>query len=144
MKIYLASPFFQPHERENVQLAANILRDKGIDVYVPMEHKVEDAWSYPNHEWGRLVFENDIRAIKEADVVVCLSYGRDSSAGTNFEVGFAFGICKKVVIVIMEHVHLMSLMIMNGCYASINGLNALRAYDFQTMPQMRNNEIEQK
>ena len=41
MKIYLASPFFNELERNNVKRMANVLRERGHEVYVPMEHEIE-------------------------------------------------------------------------------------------------------
>ena len=144
MKVYLASPFFKDEERENVKRAAEILREKHFDVYVPMEHKIDDAWSYPNHEWGRLVFENDINAINASDVFVCLSYGRESSAGTNFECGYAYCLGVPVILVVMPGVDLMSLMVANGRHATVMGLDGLREYDFRNMPELIDTVTEQK
>lgn len=144
MKIYLASPFFDEVERANVIEATKILRDKGLEVYLPLEHKIENAWDYPNHEWGLLVFEADKKAVNECDVLVCLSYGRFSSAGTNFEIGYAYGLGKKVIIVEMPKVTLMSLMTMNSSHAVVIGFNELKNYDFNLMPKLMDYDMEQK
>lgn len=45
-KIYLASPLFTEYERKKVQRVASILRNMECEVYVPMEHTIEDAWEY--------------------------------------------------------------------------------------------------
>ena len=144
MKIYLASPFFDDMDRANALEATRILRNKGLEVYLPLEHKIDNAWGYSNPEWGKLVFEADKQAVDECDVLVCLSYGRFSSAGTNWEVGYAYGIKKKIVVVEMPKVVLMSLMTMNGCWAVVKDLNGLKKYDFETMPKEMDYEMEQK
>lgn len=95
-KIYLASPLFTEHEREQVATHANYLRSRGYEVYVPMEHQIEGAWDLTNHEWARKVFEEDVKAIKECDEVHCLYYGLYSDSGTAWECGFAYGINKPV------------------------------------------------
>ena len=143
-RAYIASPFFDDSDRANAIKAAEILRSSGIDTYLPLEHKIENAWDYPNHEWGRKVFEADIKAIDEADTVIALSYGRISSAGTNFEAGYAFGTGKRVIVVEMPGVKLMSLMLANGRHATVKGLDGLAAYDFVSMPQLRDDTMEQK
>lgn len=143
-KAYIASPFFENAHRASAIRAAEILRSHGIDTYLPLEHKIENAWDYPNHEWGRKVFEADIKAINEADTVVILSYGRMASAGTSFEAGYAYGTGKRVIVVEMPGVELMSLMVANGRYATVKGLEGLAAYDFIRMPETRDNEMEQK
>ena len=109
-----------------------------------MEHKIENAWDLPNFEWGRQVFNADIQAINQADTVIVLSYGRIASAGTSWEAGYAYGIGKRVLIVEMPGVELMSLMVANGRYATIKGLDGLDNYDFITMPELHDNITEQK
>lgn len=141
---YIASPFFEDADRANAIRAAEIMRSKGIETYLPLEHKVKDAWDLPNYKWGEEVFKADIKAINRADTVIVLSYGRMASAGTSWEAGYAYGIGKRVVIVEMPGVNLMSLMVANGRYATIRGLEELEEYDFVRMPQVFNNETEQK
>lgn len=113
MKIYLASPLFTDYERENVRTTAAFLRKEGHEVYVPMEHTIENAWHFPNYEWARMVFEEDVRAIMECDKVCCIYYGLYSDSGTAWECGFAYGIGKPVEL-IDESNGEVSLMIVNG------------------------------
>lgn len=65
---YVASPFFSDDNRANAVKAAEILRSKGIETYLPLEHKIKNAWDYSNQEWGKKVFEADIAAIQRADI----------------------------------------------------------------------------
>lgn len=141
MKIYLATPL-SGDKREDMSKAAVILRDAGFDVYCPVEHKIPNAWDYPNNEWGLMVFQSDIDAINSADIVVMLSYGRMSTAGANWEAGYSFGIGKTVIVVEMTD-QIMSLMVANGRYATLKGLDGLRNYDWEAMPKLRTN-TEQK
>ena len=142
--IYIASPFFKEDNRENAIKVAEILRKKGHTVYLPLEHKILNAWDYPNYEWGRLVFENDTDAIDNSDCVVVLSYGRESTAGTNWEAGYAWGTYKPVIVVEMPGVKLMSLMLANGRTATLKSIEELEHYDFNTMPLVEDREMEQK
>lgn len=112
-KIYLASPLFTEFEKENVISLAKYLRANGNEVYVPMEHSVENAWDYENHEWAKMVFEEDVQAIKECDEVWCIYYGLYSDSGTAWECGFAYGIGKPVHLVDRSNEEV-SLMIING------------------------------
>lgn len=143
-EIYLASPFFGDKERYNALKVAEMLRSKGHIVYVPLEHKIPNAWDLPNHEWGKAVFERDMQDLDHCDLVVCLSYGRISSAGTNWEAGYAYGQGIPVVVVEMEDVTLMSLMLMNGSWAVVRGIEELERYDFMGMPKLMDKEMEQK
>lgn len=112
-KIYLASPLFTDYERQKVQSVASILRNMGYEVYVPMEHTIEDAWEMPNHEWAKKVFDEDVKAIQEADEVYCIYYGLYSDSGTAWECGYAYAL-RKPVRLIDESNEEVSLMMVNG------------------------------
>lgn len=63
IKIYLAGPFFNEKERNYIEIAANILRNQGYEVIVPMEHFIENGEKLTNEEWARKVFEYDTTCI---------------------------------------------------------------------------------
>ena len=133
MKIYLASPFFNSAEKARVKKIANIYRNLGHEVYVPMEHQIENAWGLPNHVWGKRVFEEDTKAIRECDkVIAILNYGMSDDAGTCWEIGFAYGINKPVTL--FTDNSLQSLMVMNSIEAT---------YDIEALKQ-NDKFIEQK
>ena len=141
MKIYLASSFL-PERRPDAEMAKQILRVRGHEVYNPVENRIPNAWDYPNDEWGLMVFTEDIQAIQQSDVVVLLSYGRMGTAGSNWEAGFAYALGKKVIVVEMTD-EIMSLMVANGRCATVKGLEGLSEYDWATMPKTRT-KTEQK
>ena len=136
MKIYIATTIgkLRGLYRNNAIKAKNILESLGHVVIAPWETKIPGAWEISNQEWGRRVFKEDINCIKEADAIVVLSYGRKSTAGVNWECGYAYGIGKKVIVVEMTS-KIMSLMVSNGSWAVISGLNELREYDFEKCPK---------
>lgn len=130
--VYLAAPFGEKNseKRRNAEIAASILEKRGFSVYRPWTIFIPDAWDLPNAVWGRKVFENDKAAIDAADIVVTLSYGRCSTtAGTNWEAGYAYGTGKKLIVVEMTD-ETMSLMVSNGCHAVLSGMEELQTYDF--------------
>lgn len=142
MKIYLASSLSQ-ETRPDMYRALKELRELGHEVYGPVEHIIEDAWSYSNKDWGRLVFEADIKAIKEAECIVAISYGRTkTTAGSSWEIGYAYGTGKRVVVVEMD-AGPQSLMVSNGSHATVKGIEGLIDYDFDSMPKLMT-EAEQK
>ena len=98
-KVYLASPFFNQEERDNVERVAKYWRDKGFEVYVPMEHEIENGWEMPNNTWARKVFVEDRNAIRECDFLLAITYGMNDDAGTAWEIGFAYGIGKPVFVI---------------------------------------------
>jgi nucleoside 2-deoxyribosyltransferase len=138
MKIYLAAPLSQD-KRNDMSKAVQILREhKEFEVYAPVEHTIPNAWDYPNNEWGLMVFTEDIQAIQNSDYVVLLSYGRQApTAGATWEAGYAFGLGKMVIVVEMLKGEVMSLMVANGRYATVKGLEGLKDYDWDTMPKSR-------
>ena len=144
MKIYLAASFGSEGsvQRSNVEKASRILKEKGFEVFEPWSYKIPNAWDYPNDEWGLMVFMNDVKAIDSSDIIVALSYGRESTAGTNWEMGYAFAKGKKVILVEMSDA-VMSVMVANGRYATVKGIEGLRTYDFTKMPKTRS-KTEQK
>lgn len=115
-KIYLASPLFTEYEREQVRLIAKALRADDNEVYVPMEHTIENAWEMSNTEWGKAVFDEDVKAIRDCDQVVCIYYGLYSDSGTAWECGFAYGIGKPVILYDAAGDEV-SLMVVNGATA---------------------------
>jgi len=113
MKIYIASPIFTNYEKEQIKSIVNYYRSKGHEVYSPMEHQIKNAWELTNSEWARKVFEEDIKAINDCDMVVCLYFGLYSDAGTAWECGYAYGINKPVKLLIYREEEA-SLMVVQG------------------------------
>ena len=126
MKIYLASPFFTSYERTRVEKVAKYFRDKGHNVFVPMEHQIPDAWTLSNETWGQKVFNLDTEAIKDCDTVVAiLNCGMTDDAGTCWEVGYAYALGKYIIAIIDNR--LQSIMTMNAVneVRTIDNLNGL-------------------
>ncbi len=144
MKIYLASSIGPVGSliRDNAENIAAALTEAGHEVYIPWMHRVPHPWEYPNNEWALMTFMNDIRAMDEAELMVMLSYGRNSTAGANWEAGYFYGTGKKVIVVEMTD-EVMSLMVANGRYATVKGIEGLKAYDWNEMPMSRT-DTEQK
>lgn len=113
MKIYLASPFFNQKEIIVYDEIIKKLRQKH-EVFVPREHVIENAWNMTNKDWGKAVFDMDVEAIRDCDIVVALNWGMYSDSGTAWECGFAYGIGKKVINLICDQEKEYSVMMING------------------------------
>ena len=84
MRIYLAGPLFTVAERDfNAQLKV-LLEKCGHDVWLPQEHEELD-------KSARRIFEDDVAAIDDAEVVVANMDGPDPDSGTCWECGSAYG-----------------------------------------------------
>jgi nucleoside 2-deoxyribosyltransferase len=92
MKIYLAGPLFSTAERAFYARVAGLLREMNIEVWLPQES--EQGSMSP-----RQIFEEDVRGIDWADVVVANMDGADPDSGTCWECGYAY---RKKPIVIFQ------------------------------------------
>ena len=117
MKVYLASPFFNKAESSFKQKIKARLEALGITVLDPQTHNLDHGWEMTNTEWGELTFQGDIRHINEADAVVALDWGMYSDTGTAWEIGFAYGLQKPILVIVPKEVlpKTHSLMVKNGC-----------------------------
>lgn len=116
--IYLAGPCSTDYRTLMVSLASS-LRKSGYELYCPFELKIKNAWDYTQEEWSQLVFEADKKAIDNADIFLMISPGRASTAGTNWEQGYAYAIGKNVIVVQFTE-ETTSLMTFCGCNTFIN------------------------
>jgi len=90
MKIYLAGPLFSTGERDFNARLAGLLRERKLAVFLPQE-------SEQNSMNPRQIFEEDVRGIDWADVVVANMDGADPDSGTCWECGYAY--LKKPIII---------------------------------------------
>ena len=113
MKIYLAGSC-SSENRSLMMKAKKYIEEFNFEVYAPFMLKIPNAWDYSQEEWAELVFKRDINELKSADCVIAITPGRMSSAGVNFEIGYAYGIGKPVY-VLQNTNESTSLMIYCGC-----------------------------
>lgn len=96
-KIYLAGSCGSD-DRTFMKRIGRFLRGRGFEVYCPFELQIPNAWDMPQEDWALHVFEADIKEIKNCDFMVSISTGRESTAGTNWEQGYAFALKKPVFV----------------------------------------------
>ena len=131
MKIYLASPFFNEKELENVKIAEKILTERGFSLFSPRLNEVRTDENTQQSWWSKETFMNDKKFIDWADVVVMLYYGGYSDSGTAWECGYAYGTNTPVVVVQLGEGS--NLMVHEGCHSNIT-LEELKTYDFEMLP----------
>lgn len=91
MRLYFAGPLFSTSERAwNAEVVA-ALRAAGHDVFLPQEQE-------PGRD-GAGIFAADVAGIDRADAIIAIIDGADADAGTSWEVGYAFGRRKPVILV---------------------------------------------
>ena len=131
MKIYLASPFFNEKELENVKIAEKILTERGFSLFSPRLNEVRTDEITQQSWWSKETFMNDKKFIDWADVVVMLYYGGYSDSGTAWECVYAYGTNTPVVVVQLGEDS--NLMVHEGCHSNIT-LEELKTYDFEMLP----------
>jgi nucleoside 2-deoxyribosyltransferase/predicted secreted protein len=93
-RIYLAAPLFSEAERLYNTALAGLLRQCLFDVYVPQETG-DDTAHRDMPEYGRIYNQNK-KALHEADLVVAVIDGADADSGTAWEMGYAAALNKPV------------------------------------------------
>jgi nucleoside 2-deoxyribosyltransferase len=130
--IYLASPWFNDHEKQMYKLMLNKMRSNGLEVYAPIEHEIPNAWDISNKDWGKAVFEEDIKALNKSDEVWVLNFGMYSDSGTAWECGYAYAMNKSIKMFIDDwSTGVYSLMMINGCKELYSMLNYISNTDYK-------------
>lgn len=124
MRIYIAAPVVgTDHETQNqIYNIANVFTAwedsehwkhsrEDCELYLPSNIKIPNAWGMTMQEWGYCVFTVDVLELDRADWVVVCDFGRQNTAGTSWECGYAFGKGKKILLVRMPNVQEQSLMV---------------------------------
>jgi nucleoside 2-deoxyribosyltransferase len=90
MKIYLAGPLFTTAEQDFNRQLCSALQRAGHEVWLPQEHE-------PRERTAKAIFEEDVKGMDWAEVVLANMDGPDPDSGTCWECGYAFR--KKPIIV---------------------------------------------
>lgn len=94
-RIYLAAPLFSEAERVYNRVIAEQLTENFFDVYVPQNTGDTHAErGEQEHFW---IFEQNKKALQDADLVVAIIDGADADSGTAWEMGYAAALGKPVI-----------------------------------------------
>ena len=129
--VYIASPFFNDVEYDNVVYVESLLEKRGLSYFSPMRHNVDaEAGSL---DWAYKIFELDRTEILKADAVVAIYYGSEGDTGTAWECGYAIGNGIPVILVHVDVDNGSNLMVNCGSTTNIT-LEDLINYDFDNLP----------
>lgn len=89
--IYLASPLFNDYERKSNRMIRDMLMDK-FNVFLPQEdglllHELIDK-GMKISDAEQLVYQADITAMKECDILIAVLDGANIDEGVSFELGY--------------------------------------------------------
>jgi len=93
--VYLAAPLFSESERSYNLVVAGQLRNNFFDVYLPQE--AGDDSDTRNKEEQVRIFSENLRALKNADIIVSIIDGADADSGTAWEMGYAYANGKQLI-----------------------------------------------
>lgn len=96
VKVYIASDIFSQERKNIINTNARLLRQLGFEVYVPHEHEVDYAHTLPNPEWAKKVFEADVAAIDDCDILYYICEGMNGDIGAAWECGYAYAKGKRI------------------------------------------------
>jgi nucleoside 2-deoxyribosyltransferase len=100
MRIFLAAPLFNEAERVfNKEVAAK-LRAEGFEVWLAQEHEFIKG---SDVEEKRLIFEEDLDALKKSNIIIAVLDGVDVDTGVAFEMGFAHANGKPIIGLKTDH-----------------------------------------
>ena len=88
MKVYFASPWFNPDQAEREERVKGHLRELGFNVWSPKENSSLSPITDPVIR--EKIFSANVEHIKECDIIFAITDGKDM--GTIWEAGFANGI----------------------------------------------------
>lgn len=88
MKVYFASPWFNPDQAEREERVKNKLRSMGFNVWSPKDNCV--CSPIADEEMRQKVFGDNVYNIETCDILFAITDGKDM--GTIWEAGFANGI----------------------------------------------------
>ena len=100
--IYVAGPLFNTHERDYLEDIVFELEKNGYECFLP--HRDQSGIDESELEGTDMtditkkkIFNNDLDALKEADLVIALITGQDIDSGTSAEIGYTYANGKPVI-----------------------------------------------
>ena len=139
-KIYVAASFAYSNksksELRKKQIEEIVDRIKTINndyvFFLPHQYHIPNAWNMNLREWSKLVYDNDLKGLDEADIVVFISYGKENNSGSVWETGYAFAKNKPVIMIKMTE-EVESIMLFGSATAIIMA-NEIEKYDWKNLP----------
>jgi Nucleoside 2-deoxyribosyltransferase len=94
-KVYLAAPLFSEAECDFNRKLADIISGYAMQVHLPQD--CGDSEHSRTISIQKEIFEKNLQAIDNADIVVAVIDGADADSGTSWEMGYAFAQRKKII-----------------------------------------------
>ncbi|MCL2562602.1 MAG: nucleoside 2-deoxyribosyltransferase [Oscillospiraceae bacterium] len=99
--IYLAAPLFNDMEKQRNEALHTTLRKSGFHTYLPQTDggvfADESAGEANPSQLRTRIFNSDIQAVKDCDILLFLFDGRVPDEGACFELGMAYALGKRCI-----------------------------------------------
>ncbi len=91
--VYLAAPLFSEAERDFNRKLRDEIKNAGFSVFLPQE----DSNNVKGEKRQEIIFNKNLKAIENSDIIVAVVDGTDIDSGTAWEIGYASAKGKPVI-----------------------------------------------
>ena len=140
IKIYIAGPLFNAHERNYLELIASELEGSGYKCFLPHRDQSgidESELEGTNMSQGTKdkIFNADLTALREADLTVALITGQDIDSGTAAEIGFSYANNRSIIAITAYERRFRNLFVDGMISKTVNDVDELLAAISAISPQ---------
>ena len=140
IRIYIAGPLFNAHERNYLELIASELEGSGYKCFLP--HRDQSGIDDTELEGTNMsqstkdkIFNADLTALKEADLTVALITGYDIDSGTAAEIGFTYANDRPIIAITAYERRFRNLFVDGMISKTVNAVDELPAAISAISPQ---------
>ena len=140
IKIYIAGPLFNAHERNYLELIASELEGSGYKCFLP--HRDQSGIDESELEGTHMsqgikdkIFNADLTALREADLTVALITGQDIDSGTAAEIGFTYANNRSIIAITAYERRFRNLFVDGMISKTVNDVDELLAAISAISPQ---------
>ncbi|EJS58517.1 hypothetical protein ICE_01926 [Bacillus cereus BAG1X1-2] len=138
VRVFIAGPFFNDEQINRIKRLENALGNNPFvaDIFSARFYQHEHL-TFGSTEWRTVVFHNDLKYLRRADVVVAIHDFVNGcvDSGTAFELGYAYAF-QKPIILIKEKESIPNLMLIESLHAYLANIEDIVTYDFINMPRI--------
>ena len=140
IKIYIAGPLFNAHERNYLELIASELEGSGYKCFLP--HRDQSGIDESELEGTHMsqgtkdkIFNADLTALREADLTVAIITGQDIDSGTAAEIGFTYANNRSIIAITAYERRFRNLFVDGMISKTVNDVDELLAAISAISPQ---------
>ena len=128
--IYVAGPLFNAHERSYLEDIVFELEKNGYECFLPHRDQsgIDDCeleGTDMSDITKKKIFNNDLDALKEADIIVALITGQDIDSGTSAEIGYTYANGKPVIAISASERRYRNLFVEGMIINTVNDVNEI-------------------